>query len=309
MNPKVSVIIPVYNREALLPRAVNSVLSQSYKNWELFIVDDCSTDNTVKVASRFTDNRIRLLQTKTNSGPATARNLGIQNSRGEYIALLDSDDIYHQTFLERVYMVISNLTIEYGFTYTGVGDIKSAVTEVKKADKLWRLPEKFLRYKRPYLYQLQIGTAAGITFKKSVFEKIGYFDQALEAAEDTDFFIRASEHTQGYPISEILIFKDHETNDRLTSNYLKLSEAYKIIIDKNIDLIEADIYLARRWFSKLMWLNFYSGNKKIAKKSFWHLYNLERGVTFKIFFILLAGLLLPRNLFIALHKKLNKALK
>ena len=91
-NPKVSVIIPTYNRADLLPRAVNSVLAQTYDDCEIIIVDDCSPDNTQDVIASFTDPRVRSIRHEVNRGAATARNTGIENARGEYIAFLDDDD-------------------------------------------------------------------------------------------------------------------------------------------------------------------------------------------------------------------------
>jgi len=98
--PKVSVIIPAYNRERLIGRAIQSVLSQTMPDWEMIIVDDGSTDDTAEAAKRVGDARITVLR-QANAGPSAARNTGMKRARGEYIALLDSDDAYAPTFLER----------------------------------------------------------------------------------------------------------------------------------------------------------------------------------------------------------------
>src|SRR5688572_14520651 len=88
----VSVIIPLYNREQLVKRAVESVVAQTFKNWHLVIIDDCSTDNSFQVASSFEDPRISVIKTKKNSGAAHARNFGIKEVLSKYVAFLDSDD-------------------------------------------------------------------------------------------------------------------------------------------------------------------------------------------------------------------------
>ena len=90
--PKVSVIITTYNRANLLARAVNSVLAQTYTDYEIIIVDDCSSDNTQSVVQQFTDPRVRQIRHYSNRGAAAARNTGIANAVGEYIAFLDDDD-------------------------------------------------------------------------------------------------------------------------------------------------------------------------------------------------------------------------
>lgn len=306
MNPFFTIIIPVYNRQKLLPRAIKSVLDQRFEQWELIIVDDCSTDNSISEARNYIDPRITVLQTGLNSGPAAARNLGIHAARGKYISLLDSDDMFHPEFLSRTKEEIERSDEAFGFSYTAVGDLASCDLGGRKpVDNLWQIPERYSRFRKPYLYQLQIGTAAGITLKRDVFLKIGFFDETLKAAEDTDFFIRVSEFFKGWPIPELLIFKDHNTADRLTNNYSKLSEAYQTIVAKNADLIDSDPFLAKRWFYKNMWLAFYSGDKSVARESFAKI--RSKGVAnSKIVVVFFAGLFLPQQVFIRFHKKINQ---
>lgn len=99
----VSVIMPVYNAEKYLGEAVTSVLNQTYRNLELIIIDDCSKDKSLKIAHSYAQNdaRVRVIIGETNQGVARVRNRGIQEARGEYIALLDSDDVWREDKLER----------------------------------------------------------------------------------------------------------------------------------------------------------------------------------------------------------------
>ena len=101
--PLVSVIMPAYNAEKYIEEAVSSVLSQTYKNWELLILDDCSSDCTAEIAEYFAslDTRIRLLRNPQNMGVAKTRNRGFDIAKGEWIALLDSDDVWHSDKLEK----------------------------------------------------------------------------------------------------------------------------------------------------------------------------------------------------------------
>ncbi|MBO8456645.1 MAG: glycosyltransferase family 2 protein [Spirochaetes bacterium] len=104
MNTKVSVIMPCYNAEHFISEAIRSVIAQSYSNWELLVIDDCSTDSSCSIITDFckTDSRIKYFKTNTPSGsPALPRNIGIQNASGRYIAFLDSDDIWFPTKLEK----------------------------------------------------------------------------------------------------------------------------------------------------------------------------------------------------------------
>ena len=99
-NPTVSIIIPTYNRACLLPEAVNSALDQTFQDFELIIVDDGSTDGTEEQVKSFQDHRIRYFRHQTNIGASAARNTGIRKAKGEYLAFLDSDDLWMPQKLE-----------------------------------------------------------------------------------------------------------------------------------------------------------------------------------------------------------------
>jgi succinoglycan biosynthesis protein ExoO len=101
-SPLVSIIMPVYNAAGFLTRAVQSAQAQTYKNIEILLIDDCSTDTTVEVAQSLakTDPRIRVFQQPKNGGPSAARNRGLKEAKGEWITLLDDDDAYHPTRIE-----------------------------------------------------------------------------------------------------------------------------------------------------------------------------------------------------------------
>lgn len=112
----VSVITPTFNSERFIKKTIESILSQSYKNVELIIVDDCSTDNTISIIKSFSDKRIVLIENKENMGAAYSRNIAIKHANGEYIAFLDGDDLWDSTKLEKqiAFMEINN----FSFTYT-----------------------------------------------------------------------------------------------------------------------------------------------------------------------------------------------
>lgn len=101
MKHKVSIITPVYNSSAFIADTIRSVLHQTYDEWELILVDDGSTDDSVSVIQSFRDDRIRLIRLSQNSGPAIARNIAIEASTGRFIAFLDSDDVWLPQKLEK----------------------------------------------------------------------------------------------------------------------------------------------------------------------------------------------------------------
>ncbi len=116
MKELVSIIMPAYNTGECIAQSIRSVLSQTYENWELLIVDDCSTDNTCQVVSSFADTRIRLLRNEANAGAAVSRNFALREAKGRYIAFLDSDDLWEPEKLATQLAFMEEKG--YAFTYT-----------------------------------------------------------------------------------------------------------------------------------------------------------------------------------------------
>ena len=121
MNDLVSIISPSYNCEKFISKTIESVLVQTYKNWELIIVDDCSTDNTDKVVARYDDKRIKYLKNEHNSGAAVSRNRALREAKGRWIAFLDSDDIWLPEKLEKQICFMKKNG--YHFSYTNYEEI------------------------------------------------------------------------------------------------------------------------------------------------------------------------------------------
>ncbi len=107
-NSKISVIIPTYNRENLIAKSINSVLNQTYQNFEVIVIDDGSSDNTSEVIKQIHDNRIKYIKLTQRKGGSNARNIGIKKARGKYISFLDSDDILYPKKLEKQLQNIIN---------------------------------------------------------------------------------------------------------------------------------------------------------------------------------------------------------
>lgn len=118
MDELVSIIVPVYNAEKFMRETIDTVLDQTYKYWELLLVNDCSTDNSKNIIKEYEkkDKRIHLIELEQNSGAAIARNTGIENSKGRYIAFLDADDLWDNQKLEKQLKFIKEH--DYEFTYT-----------------------------------------------------------------------------------------------------------------------------------------------------------------------------------------------
>ena len=112
----VSIIMPNYNCAKYLPDTINSVLNQTYQNWELIFVDDCSTDNSLEIIKGYNDPRIRVFQNEKNSGAAISRNYALREAKGRWMAFLDSDDLWeHEKLEKQLAFMVEN---KYSFTYT-----------------------------------------------------------------------------------------------------------------------------------------------------------------------------------------------
>jgi len=115
-EPLVSIVTPAYNSQDYIQETIQSILNQSYTNWELIIVDDCSTDDTVNIINSFTDQRIKLHKLKENSGAAIARNTAIGKATGDYLAFLDSDDVWVMDKLKKQVMFMQHHDCAFSFT-------------------------------------------------------------------------------------------------------------------------------------------------------------------------------------------------
>ena len=138
-EPLVSIITPVYNAERFLSDTIKSVQNQTYKNWEMLLVDDCSKDNSAQLIKEFQkyDDRIKYIKLEKNSGASVSRNTGIKNAKGRFIAFVDSDDIWKPEKLEIQvkYMLENNL----GFTFTSYRYMKE---DGELTNKVAKAPSK-----------------------------------------------------------------------------------------------------------------------------------------------------------------------
>ena len=121
MSGLVSIVMPSYNTAGFIDKSIESVLAQTYTNWELIIVDDCSTDNTEEIVNSFEDERIKFFKNETNSGAAVSRNKALREAKGKWIAFLDSDDLWHPEKLERQIAFMEEN--DYHFSYTKYSEI------------------------------------------------------------------------------------------------------------------------------------------------------------------------------------------
>lgn len=274
-----SIVLPVFNREKTVSNAIHSVLEQTFINWELLVIDDCSTDSTVNEISKFHDLRIRFFQNSINLGPAISRNRGIHQSKGEIICFLDSDDRFYPDFLKKVNLLYQTSSKQIGFSWTGL--------EVKYRNgvkiEIWN-PEIQVSPYYTFLKSLRIGTNSGLSVKKEVFEACGLFNEELSAAEDTELLLRIVQKFGFKVIQEPLIFIDKSGNDRLSLNYIKNAKSYNLFISQHWGFINKYPELKRKYLYKLMWLNYHLGEIKKARE-FKKQFAMSFGFSIKVFVI------------------------
>ena len=199
LPPKVSVIIPVFNRSEAVRRAIESVLAQTCQDFEIIVVDDASTDSTPDVVTAFTDPRIRLIRHERNRGGSAARNTGIQASSAPYVGFLDSDDEWLPNKLERQLEVFERAGDQVGLVYAGSERVGE--DGVVSRD----LPRRHPNLTRTLLLENVIGETSVGLIRRSVLDKTGGFDESLPACQDVDLWLRICERFRSIPVSEVLV--------------------------------------------------------------------------------------------------------
>lgn len=185
---KVSVIIPTYNRAAYLGSALRSLFAQSYKNFEVIVVDDGSTDNTKDIIAAFSDPRLKYFYIP-NGGPSRARNYGIRQTDGEAIAFLDSDDCWDSDKLEKQVDILTT-SPKVGLVFSDYRYISERGTVVMDSALRSRYPELVPGIEMMHILEDCPITTDTAMIRRSVLEKAGYFDEELIYAEDFDLWIR-----------------------------------------------------------------------------------------------------------------------
>lgn len=189
MNPGISVIIPTFNRAEILPRAINSIISQTFKDWELFVIDDFSNDNTFEVVNSYSlkDKRIKYYRLEKNSGPNVARNKGLSLAQAEIISFLDSDDEMNPENLKSQIEKFKS-TNDIALCYVGVDYYQGNKLVSEVHPRVRGDLENFLFKNLKGLGSSNSGFAA----RKEVIRKISGFDESLASQQDLDLFVRVA---------------------------------------------------------------------------------------------------------------------
>lgn len=239
IKPNVSIIIPTYNRNETIIRSINSVLCQSYGDFELIIVDDASTDSTETTIKKICDDRIRYIKLPVNGGSAYARNCGIIEAKGDYIAFQDSDDEWKPDKLKFQMEVMNTLDQSFGLVYTSFYYL-SEQGYVEWPPK--NIPDH-TKNGKIYQYMLTYNPVGGPTMliRKECFEKIGLFNTDLKSLEDYELALRISKYFN-LAIVELPLVRAYQTPGSLSKNIMAYIKASCLIIKMyKEDIIKYDL--------------------------------------------------------------------
>ena len=290
MNALISIIIPCYNAEKYIAETIQSVLNQTYTNWELIIVNDGSTDSSIEIINSFLENKKKIqLINKPNSGVADTRNKGLEIAQGQLITFLDADDVWHNTNLEKKVNFLTSTDYDVVYSYCQMIDEQSKpIDRILKGEDNLKI-EDFLSLKANY------NTApSGVLFKKQVLDKIKGYDVNLSNNADQDILIQTL--ANGFKIgvlSEVLWnYRIHATN-----------------MSKNVEVLEKDsLYLFQKCKKQQLFHSFW-----FEQKCFATMYYMLAGSWWKngknklrgFYFLLLAFITYPTS--VALIFKRNSA--
>ncbi|MDL1957248.1 MAG: glycosyltransferase [Candidatus Desulfofervidus auxilii] len=211
--PKVSVIIPTYNRANFLKEAIESVLNQTYKDYELIIVDDGSTDETPKIIAQY-KNKLKYIVIP-HHGVSKARNVGIKTAKGEFIAFLDSDDLWYPKKLE----------VQINFFDNHHNALICQTEEIWLRNGKRVNPKKYHKKPSGMMFEKSLErcliSPSAVMMHKTLFEKVGLFDESFPACEDYDMWLRITARFPVYLLPEPLVIKRGGHPDQLS----KLVEA------------------------------------------------------------------------------------
>lgn len=261
MNPIVSVIIPTYNRANSLSKTIQSVLNQTYTSFEIIVVDDGSVDDIESVVIKFNDKRIKYYRHVLNLGGSAARNTGIRNSIGKYIAFLDSDDEWLDNKLEIQVQAMENRSSDLwggvccGFVVSKLDQKK--VVELLKDDNL-----------KKEILNREVDLCAGsnLLISREVIDEIGFFDEKFKRNQDLEFLIRFFRCFNLITLREPQVIIHRERPTKIKSDtMLEVKELYLSKFESDID--ELGVELAKEIRAKhwLLVANAYAVEKKYVK--------------------------------------------
>lgn len=227
-EPLFSVVLPTYNRAGMVLDAVNSVLAQTYTDFEFIIVDDRSTDDTQAVLAQIKDPRVTVVINHRSKGTAGARNAGIFVARGAWVCQIDSDDLWPSDFLERLAVAIADAPAAVGIVYGSLEFLDTRtgrVRAVRKADKTGQVHKQLLE--NHFIHHCSAALSA------NALRAIGGYDEAFQQQEDSDLLLRLTERYAVLPVPDLVYMVREGGSDRLMARNHESLIALEQLFDKH----------------------------------------------------------------------------
>lgn len=228
-TPKITVLMPVYNCELYIQEAINSILNQTFSDFELLIIDDASSDSTVSIIKKYSDSRLKLIEKPKNSGYTNSLNYGLSIARGEYIARMDGDDIsFSERFEKQVAFLNENREIALcGSLFTIVG-----------TKTIIHVPENHSEIKLTLLSHCCFGHPT-IMMRKEILDQFSlHYDTSREPAEDYDLWSKLSVVSELHNIQEVLLdyrVHDAQVSQKKINQQIKNSSEIKLQLLNNLE--------------------------------------------------------------------------
>lgn len=260
-SPSVSVVIPTFNRARVLSRALSSVLAQTFQDFEVHVIDDGSTDETRRMVGEFSDPRINTVALPVQGGAAAARNKGIEQARGKYVAFLDSDDEYLPSFLEVLVGYMEEATSDEAAVLPSywVPSVDGATREVRRLSSLqyWEL----LRFRQ--------ATKPFVVARTEALRGV-WFDPLLVSYQEWDLFMRLLRDQQIVALDTPQVIVHDEGDDVKVTSARKHIEALGYLSRKYAASLSGDTFAQRQWHMKLVRLHMAVGQVQQARSQARH---------------------------------------
>lgn len=262
-KPFFTVVIPTFNRSSLLAEAIESVLNQTFDDFEIIVVDDHSTDDTKTLVRAMDDDRIRYVLNSRCKGGAGARNAGIWKANGVWVAFLDDDDLWLPNKLERLHERISEVDDSVGLLYSGSATLRFGNSQPISLF----VPEKEGWIQQDLLYENCIGTFSRVAIRSDLLRTSGGLDERFQALQDAELYVRISALCKAAFLSDILVHKRNSNTRSITLDLEKRLRNSLLFWDKYKHLINKSQRLKHRAASRVFVLALKQRNIKYVVKA------------------------------------------
>ncbi len=260
--PKVSVIMPTYNRPDLLKKAIGSVLNQTYQDFELIVVDDCPEKPAEDIIRAFNNEKIVYIKQDRNRGGAAARNLGIKNAKGEFIAFLDDDDEWLPEKLQVQMEKFEKTSKDIGFCFSAVKNIYD------NQERISFVPDGIADYHKLAMRRLKGFLTVTLIIKKQVFGEIGYFDENFPSHQEPDLMIRVTSKYKGLGINKPLVLVNMKAHNQIGASLKRRIAGRDMILKKHYDEFKKYPKILAKHYFQLGIFYRDDGQYKIAREFF-----------------------------------------